>query len=122
MSHFNGFIQRALVGAAAGTAAILIAETLIAKFAPQSLPRSYQEPDDFAVEQAEKAQPEEMDVPRPVEKAAIAASHFFYGATFGAIYAILRPEAEHPVLEGTLFGTADGGLGGWLYGLASGRL
>jgi uncharacterized membrane protein YagU involved in acid resistance len=43
-------------------------------------------------------------------------THLCYGTTFGWLYAVLRPEPAHPLVEGLIFGAGVWAIGyaGWL--------
>jgi hypothetical protein len=113
--------QRAAAGAAAGLAGTFLIQGLLAasqKWAPQSLPPIKQDPGEFMVEKAEEHLPEKVrqKIPEELEKAAAKSLALGYGTTFGALYAISRPETKNLLLEGTALGLVAWGAGylGWL--------
>lgn len=112
---------RAGFGAAAGLAGTFVIQGLLAasqKWAPQSLPPINQDPGEFMVEKAEERLPEKVrqKVPAPLEKAAAKSLALGYGTTFGALYAISRPETRNLLLEGSTLGLVTWAAGylGWL--------
>jgi hypothetical protein len=70
------------------------------------------------VGRAESALPraQRRQIPAAVEKAAAGSLHLGYGTTPAALYAALRPDARHPLLEGAALGAAlyAAGYLGWL--------
>jgi hypothetical protein len=109
------------IGAVAGLAGTFVIQGLLAasqKWAPQSLPPIKQDPGEFMVEKAEKHLPDKVrqKIPEELEKAAAKSLALGYGTTFGALYAISRPETKNWLLEGTALGLVAWGAGylGWL--------
>jgi hypothetical protein len=109
------------IGAAAGLAGTFVIQGVLAasqKWAPRSLPPIKQDPGEFMVQKAEEHLPHKVrqKIPEELEKAAAKSLALGYGTTFGALYAISRPETKNWLLEGTALGLVAWGAGylGWL--------
>ena len=114
-------VERLGTGAAAGLAGTFLIQGLLAasqKWAPHTLPPIKQDPGDFMVERAEERLPEKLrgQIPEGLEKVAAKSLALGYGMTFGALYAISRPEVKSLLLEGSALGLATWAAGylGWL--------
>jgi hypothetical protein len=116
------------VGVAAGLAGTVVIHqlrTLNEKLAPRTMVPMAEDPGKFMVQRAEERLPDKAQeqVSEQVENAASMAVHFAYGATMGALYALLRPHAadllhakQLVVRDGALVGVGVWALGylGWL--------
>lgn len=107
------------IGGMIGTAAIFSALAANKKLAPETEAPMKEDPGQFMVETAEDAaltKREQKEVPRIAETIAANALHFGYGASGGALYALLRPKSANLLLEGAALGTAIWAIGylGWL--------
>jgi hypothetical protein len=120
-----GLGQRVAAGAGAGiagTMVILGLHTATDKLAPQANEPTTDDPGDFMTWQAERLLPGRARhrVPETIESLSASGLHLGYGATFGVLYALLRPKAEpgptQVIVEGSLLGLACWSVGylGWL--------
>jgi len=121
MAREHDFVKRSILGALAGlggTFAMMAARSLSQRYAPRTMSKVREDPGKFVVEQAEQllTPQQRVNMPRKVEERAAMLSHLCYGATFGWLYAVVRPEPAHPLVEGLIFGTGVWAIGyaGWL--------
>ena len=99
------------VGGIIGTAVLFSALTANKKLFPEDEAPLREDPGEFMVETAENAaltKKEQTEVPKIAEMIAANVLHFSYGASGGALYALLRPKAKNPLLEGAALGVASG--------------
>ncbi len=107
------------VGGIIGTAVLFSALTANKKLFPEDEAPLREDPGEFMVETAEKTaltKKAQAEVPKIAEMVAANALHFSYGASGGALYALLRPRSKNPLLEGTALGLGIWAVGylGWL--------
>lgn len=107
------------LGGMIGTAALFSALTANKKLFPKDEAPMRQDPGEFMVETAEAAalaKKEQREVPQIAETIAANALHFGYGASGGALYALLRPKSRNALLEGAALGMGIWAVGylGWL--------
>src|SRR4051794_17511994 len=121
MHQHDSTLAHIAVGAAAGLAGTFVMQALMAankKLAPQTMPPIRRDPGEFMVDKAEELVPytAREKVPATAESIAAKSLHMGYGATFGALYAVLRPEGGSPFLDGACLGllTWAAGYLGWL--------
>jgi hypothetical protein len=102
----------------AGTLALLGLRTATQRWRPEWMVDELADPGEYLVGRAESALPraQRRQIPAAVEKAAAGSLHLGYGTTPAALYAALRPDARHPLLEGAALGAAlyAAGYLGWL--------
>lgn len=117
----NTAAERVIVGAAAGLAGTMVMypiRLLSQSQLPGTVPPMQQEPGEYMVEQAESLLPEgaREKIPDMVETAAAQSLAMGYGATFGVLYAALRPRGGHVLTDGAALGLASWAAGylGWL--------
>jgi hypothetical protein len=113
--------KRALFGAASGmvgTLAIWLAQSATKKWVPQASEPMRLEPGEFIVTRAHKIAPASAWklMPHSAEKASAVGLSFFYGASFGALYSLIRPRGGSTLLDGLILGTVCWATGylGWL--------
>ena len=121
MKNENTLLRVALgaIGGMIGTVAIFSALAANKKLASETEAPLKEDPGEFMVETAENqtlTKKEQREVPKIAETVAANALHFSYGASGGALYALLRPKSENLILEGAALGTAIWAIGylGWL--------
>jgi len=110
-------------GAVAGFAGTVVIQSLLMahqKVSPQTMPPINRDPGEFMLSKAKAALPAKAQerVPHKVEAASAKLLGLGYGMTFGALYAVARPETKRSLLEGALLGLAAWAVGylGWLPG------
>lgn len=116
----NSFWTHLALGAAAGlasTMAMQVIRTAEQKWIPGGAPPIQADPGRFMIHKAAPALPQ--SVRQRVHQAEGAVSKLLamgYGMTFGALYAVIRPEAKRVIREGVLLGLAAWAVGylGWL--------
>jgi len=121
MHQHDSTLAHVAIGAAAGLAGTFVMQALMAankKLAPQTMPPIRRDPGEFMVEKAEEMVPytAREKIPDAAETVAAKSLHMGYGATFGALYAAMRPEGGSVLLEGPVLGllTWAAGYLGWL--------
>ena len=112
---FRPFPQRVILGAAAGAAATLLLQQVMAataKAIPNSKPPMRQDPGEFMIGKVT----EHVQLPEKLEAAAVKALALGYGMTSGALYGAMRNRAGSLFLDGALLGISVWAAGylGWL--------
>ncbi len=114
-------IERLARGAAAGLAGTVVihfAEMALNKSVPRSAARMRGDPGQYWVQTAEHALPEKVrqQVPDVVENVAAGSLGYFYGATWGALFSLIRPQSKSILTEGLILGLVCWAAGylGWL--------
>ncbi len=114
-------VERLARGGAAGFTGTLALQGLrmaSQRWFPTTMPPIKEDPGAFMVEQVEQSLPAAMRerVPAIVETAASKSMAVGYGLTAGALYAALRPNSGHVVIEGVALGLGTWAVGylGWL--------
>jgi hypothetical protein len=121
MSIHDDWLKRIVLGAAGGIAGTLAIQALLTanqKWLPSTVPPIRQDPGEFMVEKGKDVLPEPVRqrIPQAVETGAARLLAAGYGLTFGALYALLRPQGGSPFVDGILLGLANWATGylGWL--------
>jgi|SRR5581483_8513106 hypothetical protein len=111
------FARGSLAGLA-GTMAMQAVMGVQQKKLPEASPPMKGNPAHFMVEKLEQALPEKVrgKALTQLEQAIEGALPVGYGATFGSLYAALRPKGGNPLVDGTVLGLASWAVGflGWL--------
>ena len=113
--------KQAALGAVAGAAGTALIQGMMAgsqRFAPQTLPPIKKDPGEFFVEQAEKILPERVreQIPEKAHKSVAGSLGFFYGATFGVLYAAMCARRRSSLTARVLMDGAALGTGTWAVG------
>jgi uncharacterized membrane protein YagU involved in acid resistance len=119
--HDDDPVIRVAIGAAAGLVGTILIQSLLAarsRLAPESAPPMRKEPGKFMAQRTETLLSPRVrrHIPDAAESAAGKVLGLGYGMFFGAIYALLRPEAKSILGEGVALGLVcwAGGYLGWL--------
>ena len=119
--HNDSVINEMIRGAAGGvigTLAIYLADYASQKMAPSTMEPMKLDPGEYMVHQAQHRLPAAAwnAVGHRTEKTAAYGLSLAYGATFGALYAALKPRGGSPWLDGSLLGIVCWAVGylGWL--------
>ena len=119
----NNVWKQMAFGAAAGFAGTVVIQSLLMahqKVSPQTMPPINRDPGEFMLSKVKAALPAKAQerVPHKVEAVGAKLLGLGYGMTFGALYAVARPETKRSLLEGALLGLAARAVGylGWLPG------
>lgn len=102
----------------AGTMVIQVVRTASHKTAPKAEAPIRGDPGKYMIEKTKQALPERVrqKIPLQMERAAVKSLPIGYGMTFGALYAVMRPQGGKPVCDGVALGLANWAIGflGWL--------